>query len=528
MRWLLALFVLVAQPLTFSCATVPRTPDHVMQQLRAEPRAYLAGVPAGLRLERMLNREDFVYDAKLSADGRRAAFARLGMRAFVLAVYPLDDVNAKPVEVDLGSIEFDAEALEFSKDGQSVFVVSRDGTLKKIDVRTGSTQRAYLGHEKLSSLAVSDDGRWVVVGSVKGLVSVLSAESLGHAGELRAHSDEVRGLVFAGDHTLLSGSWDKTIQKMSLTKRSEPVRSVRIGFDKKNGQQLFRVTIDAAASIPMVVDERLPMTVLRSNAAASVGLNVSQAVETITLPAATGQQLVKVFRSRTLGFKNMTMSGVDIAVCDACLPPESQGALGSPQLLQLAVATDESTQEMQFSLKANAEVSASMSEAIDLERQQTFSFAASVNDLSIDARRATLGVAFSETKAERNRAVYEREKRNEVEPERPWDCAARVDVRTGKVLSQHYGHRGVVSTVGISPDGMTLSSGGWDKALMLHVGGEIREKFGWSIRRVRFSDDGTRLIVAAWTPQNPLGDHQSDPSAVVYQVEYAHPVLLTR
>ena len=37
---------------------------------------------------------------------------------------------------------------------------------------------------------------------------------------------------------------------------------------------------------------------------------------------------------------------------------------------------------------------------------------------------------------------------------------------------------------------------------------------------MRFSRDGALVTVAAWTPQNPLNDHQSDPSAVVYEAVY--------
>jgi len=43
---------------------------------------------------------------------------------------------------------------------------------------------------------------------------------------------------------------------------------------------------------------------------------------------------------------------------------------------------------------------------------------------------------------------------------------------------------------------------------------------------VRFSRDGSVVTVAAWTPQNPLGDHQSDPAAVVYDAVYPDPIVV--
>ena len=83
------------------------------------------------------------------------------------------------------------------------------------------------------------------------------------------------------------------------------------------------------------------------------------------------------------------------------------------------------------------------------------------------------------------------------------------------------GHRGVVATVGLSPDGRTMVSGGWDKKVILHTSSpQVEAAYGWAIRRVRFSRDGRFVTVAAWTPQNPLNDHQSDPSAVVYEALY--------
>ena len=89
------------------------------------------------------------------------------------------------------------------------------------------------------------------------------------------------------------------------------------------------------------------------------------------------------------------------------------------------------------------------------------------------------------------------------------------------VLGKYKGHRGVVATAGISPDGASLATGGWDKRVLLHGEGvPAEEKFGWAVRRVRFSPDGRWLLAAAWTPQNPLGEHKSDRSAGVWEVSY--------
>jgi WD40 repeat protein len=92
-------------------------------------------------------------------------------------------------------------------------------------------------------------------------------------------------------------------------------------------------------------------------------------------------------------------------------------------------------------------------------------------------------------------------------------------------------HAGVVATAAVSPDGRSLASGGWDKRLLLYTEGqaspvEARE-LGGSVRRVRFSPEGRRVGVAAWTPQLASGA-ESDPSAVLYEVRYAAPTVERR
>ncbi len=153
-----------------------------------------------------------------------------------------------------------------------------------------------------------------------------------------------------------------------------------------------------------------------------------------------------------------------------------------------------------------------------------FRYAAFPNDLTLDRDGRVLGVAFSESKAERSPEVFAREQRGEVEPEREWDTGARLDADDGTVLEKRSGHHGVVATAAISPDGTTLATGGWDGVVWLHRKPAVKlERFGLGVRRVRFSADGSQLAAAAWTPQNPLGNHRSDPSAVVWTFKTSRP-----
>jgi hypothetical protein len=48
------------------------------------------------------------------------------------------------------------------------------------------------------------------------------------------------------------------------------------------------------------------------------------------------------------------------------------------------------------------------------------------------------------------------------------------------------------------------------------------------VRRVRFSPDGRWVAVAAWTPQNAIGDQESDPAAALFEVAYDQPTVEAR
>lgn len=160
-------------------------------------------------------------------------------------------------------------------------------------------------------------------------------------------------------------------------------------------------------------------------------------------------------------------------------------------------------------------VKVSRLEAGALAVAQSFELGAYVNDLGLDAEARTVAVALSEVRAERTPEVRARERRGVREPGREGDCAARLDGASGRVLERTRAHRGVVSTVALSPDGKRLASGGWDAQVVVTGGGpERRRSLGWIIRRVRFSRDGRRLAIAAWTPPNPVGDRRSAPAAL--------------
>ena len=337
----------------------------------------------------------------------------------------------------------------------------------------------------------------------------------------------MRAVTFTRSGELVTGSWDKRLLVFELSGSDIPTHQVRTHVTKKDGVVSFRGVLDGAASATVALDTRVPVIVVKGGLAEAAGIKVLQLTDSVQIPTSFGNQLARVAKGRVLSIKNLTFENIDVAVCDACVPAGAQAVLGGPVLEHLLTAFDESTSEIVFTLLPGAKATVSAGQTLKLAHE--YAFPASVNDVALDARGLIAGVAFSSTKSERTKAVYDREKKKELEPEREWDCGARVELETGAVLDKVHGHRGVVASVGISPDGKTLATGGWDKKVILH--GQptaIEDGFGWAVRRVRFSRDGSRLVVAAWTPQNPLNNHQSDPSAIIYDVVYGEANVIAR
>jgi WD40 repeat protein len=493
------------------CRSVPVTPPSVLAAVTAG--RHVVGAPVALGRATVFNREDLVWDAKVSPDGRRVAFARLGMRSYFLSVH---EAGGKQVsDTAVNDLAFDVEQLAFSPDGQAVATVSRDGAVRVFEAGTGQLRAAWLTDEPLVSVAFDPTGAWLAVGSATGLITVTSWPSLSFAAEVRGHADEVRGLAFGPDGALYSGSWDQRVSVWTLAPTLEGDRTVRAHVERSAGATLLRAVVDGKVSATFVLDSRTPGVVLRPALAQALGLVVGE--ETMSIPTALGTQLAHVVHGRSLSLKGLSFDGVDVAVCEACVPAEAQGVLGSSFLANVELAFDDATHEVVVSAKGPVRAG----ERRRLTLARSFSFPAPVNDLSLDARGRVLGLAFSQTKAQRNREIYEREKKKVVEPERDWDCGARVDAVTGQVLERVHGHHGVVATAGISPDGETLATGGWDKRVVVHGAVELVDSSaGWAVRRVRFSGDGLRLVIAAWTHQNVLGDHQSDPAAWTVDLVY--------
>lgn len=511
------------------CKHAVPLPDDVRAALRAKPGSYVVGKPVELNEPALLlNNEDFVYDAKPSPDSSAVAVSRLGMKSFQLTLWALESPPRQLGDVSVNPYEFDIDSVEYAPDSAAVAVVSRDGSVRAYDAKTAKLLGQWLTEEPLVSLAFHPSGRWLVVGSAKGLVTTLAWPALQFVAEARVHTDEVRALTFAPDGRLFTGSWDRSIAVFASQEEPQPGDTARIHFDRKGGASQVRGTLAGKASATFAIDARLPVAVVaRPALAKTCGLDATELKDEVALQSAFGTVNAKVAHGVSVSFKGLRLEGLDVAICEACVAEGAQAALGQGFVDLVDVSYDEAAKEAVLKRKV-ATAAPQSSVGLTLKEAQRFTFQGSVNDLSLDRAGKVLGVAFSETKSERTREIYEREKKGIVEPDRAWDCGARVDAATGAVLEQLHGHHGVVATAAISPDGVTLATGGWDKRVLLHGGGEpVERSFGWAVRRLRFTADGRYLVVAAWTPQNPMGDHKSNTSAAAWEVGREAPSVVT-
>jgi WD40 repeat protein len=515
-----------------SCAHGPQgVAPEVRTELAERPGSYVAGRVKGVADGPLLNNKDFVYSIAFSPDSSRVAYTHLGPFFYQLALWTLGTPPVLVSDKNINAIEFDVEAVSFSPDGGLVATAGRDGAVRLFDSATGEPKGFVLAEEPLTTVVFHPGGRYLVVGSARGLLSVFTVPQLAFVYEARANTALVSGLAFAADGTLYTGGWDKHVRAWDTREEALRADQARVSFERREGFSVVRGGVNGKAQATFAVDTRAPAIILNTETALQAGIDVAFLKDTLTVPTPLGNTVAKLARGQSLRFKSLPVEGVDIAVCDVCVPKGAQGVLGTPFIERFDVSFDESTHEAILTAKAGAVPGAEM-QGLSLAPKADFAFEAYVNDVTVDAKGQRLGVAFSEEKAERSLIVYKRERKKVVEPQAPFNAGALVDAASGRILQKWSVHHGVVSTASISPDGRSLATGGWDKRLLLFTEGQElpqgEREFGWSVRRVRFSPDGRWAAVAAWTPQNPIGDQESDPAAALFELEYDKPTVERR
>lgn len=508
------------------------TPPASGQQEPLGAGAYLSGQVSGLGWGSVLEDRHFVWALAFAPDGSRVAYTHLAARHYELALWrvgpPPRPLSNRPVN----STDDDLEALAFSPEGTLLASAGWDGVVRLYEAGTGEPQATARLEEPLTAVAFHPEGRYLVAGSVGGRLTVLSVPELAYVSEARLHSERVSALAFAPGGRLYSGSWDKSVRVWALQEQALPVHQARVRLERRQGVAVVSAATGEEARLTLALDARAPAVVLGNEAARLAGVDVARLEEERMVPGALGPTLARVARGLRLRLKGLVLEGVEAVVCEACLPAGVQGVqgvLGAPFFERVEVVLDDSAGEVRLTARQQPPPATGGV----LVPQGAFAYPAHVVDVSVDAAGERLGLALSEPRPERTRALYEREKKGLAEPLYEQSAVALVEAASGKVLQRWGRHLGVVSTASLSPDGRALASGGWDKRLYLWSEG-VEEpvgqvQLGWSVRQVRFSPDGRYVGVAAWTPQKASDTLHSDPAAALLDVRYAQtPAVLER
>jgi len=491
-RWPRALLFLAT-----ACAALP-------------PHSRVDGGPArrveGLSPRAVLDREDFNYAVAFSRDGRRLAHVHLAADGFHLAAWALDGpVPVRLSDAALCRPEWDVEGLDLLPGGEVAVAAGRDGVARFVQVEGGRLLGEFRAGEPLVSAAFGADGARVALGGARGTVTVLAWPGGAFLAEARLHADEVRALAFDAGGRLWSGGWDKALVQ------SEPVAGAsprtRVGAEETPHGWVVRASLGGRAPGRWLLDAGSPLSFVRGEPA-------GRGNPVVALPAPWAPARAPVRPGEVLSLGGWRTPPVDLVACDRCVPEELDGVLGAPALTGLRWTRNEALSQLEVE-RAAGEVSAAGDDLV-LQVRALHALPSHVSDVGVSADGAWLAVALSERKAQRSLAVFEREQRGQLDQESEGNAVALVEAGTGRVVERWTAHRGVVSTVALSPDGKLVASGGWDKRLYLYERGQpapfAGRRYGWSVRRVRFSPDGRSLGAAAWTPQNAVGDRGSDPA----------------
>ncbi|KAF9232614.1 WD40-repeat-containing domain protein [Melanogaster broomeanus] len=122
--------------------------------------------------------------------------------------------ESRPIHVFEGC-ESEVQCVAFFPDEEQLVSGSRDGTLRKCDLKTGKEiGEGWKGHtDAVCTVDVSHDGNWVVSGSGDHTIILWDAESGAMVRVLKGHLGTVQSVHFSSDSKrIASGSTDNTVR----------------------------------------------------------------------------------------------------------------------------------------------------------------------------------------------------------------------------------------------------------------------------------------------------------------------------
>jgi WD40 repeat protein len=493
--------------------------------------AFLSGRALGLGEPAVINNKDFVYAVAFDPEGRELAFVHHVTTNMELTVGTLEPFAARFTR-PVNHHQFDVEdvALMGEADARFIATPSRQGIARRFSAQDGAPDAELIYGEPLLRIAHNPSQTLLAFGSSQGRVLLVDAKTFALRGEARLHEDEVQGLVFLDDRTLLSASFDGSMVK-SRVQAGAPEALALAASALEGGAQTFLAHLDGKRGVAAVRDQRQPANVVTRAAVQRLGLPPVLERQLLVITPL-GPELRPVVELGEVQLRAYTLGASFAAVCDGCVPEGAELVLGQPALRRALFGDDFSAKVVLVKPGLTTGLEAEEGEkpmaaaegALVLVEEARLALPGSATDLVLDARRRLALVSYSHAKAERSPELYEAEKKGTYPPPSPTSGAVLVDLASFELGRRLVGHKGFTVTAALSPDGRTAVTGGWDKRLLVfdvESGKLVTErKLAWLARRARFSGDGRLLAVASWTPTNPIGEGKSDPSLLVYPVVF--------
>jgi serine/threonine protein kinase len=154
-----------------------------------------------------------VVSVAFSADGKLAAIGLSGSGGQGAALI-FDSSQGKLGEVRQKLPDYNINTVAISPDGQTVAIGNLSGTLKLLDVVSGTLMQRLEGQDvQTRSVAFSPDGKSVAGGGYGPTVKLWDAETGALKRILEGHGNEITSVAFSPDgKTIASGSFDYTVK----------------------------------------------------------------------------------------------------------------------------------------------------------------------------------------------------------------------------------------------------------------------------------------------------------------------------
>jgi WD40 repeat protein len=510
--------------LTGACATTQAVDEKAAADVKGKPGAYLTGTPIGLGSPSVVNRRDFVYAVDFGADDV-VAFVHHVSTNMELTATQVDPVRPR-FQQPVNASEFDVEDVVVIDAGPAkgqIAVPSRQGIARSFDAVSGKTTHELITGVALVRVAASPDGGLLAYGGADGRVFLVDAGTFAIRGQGRLHDDEVRGLAFLADGRLVSASLDKTLKVSALGPATDATVHMPASA-LKSGERVFLAHVDGAQAIATVRDTRQPACAITTAAAKRLGLAPKSDGLVPVVTAAGASEASGVIVPKLL-VQTLELGTFDAAVCDACVPAGAELVLGGTALAKASFVDDIARDEIVVKPTEGPDAAVLSAGALAITAGPAVSLPGFGTDVDV-SRSGSVLVSFSHARAERSFDTNDAERKGVYPPATPQSGAALVDIAGNKLARMFVSqHLGFTVTAGISPDGHTIATGGWDKRVIVwdaSTGQPVTEReVAWLVRRLRFSPDGRLLAVAAWTPVNALNEGNSEPALLLYPVALA-------